>query len=191
MEENDPNKLAFPEDLEALLREDKPAESPAAPAEETAAEEAGPSTEAETEVPQVEARTYSRTAAREQAMKGEPARKGEGGAKAAICYLGGWITGLLIFMTEKDSAFIRFHAIQSLLWSVSALFIWLILGIIYAVVGISLAESSLRLISVLVGLLFAGWGIVNFLLYFYMMYKAFTGEWYKLPMLGDKAEELS
>lgn len=191
MEENDPNKLTFPKDLEELLREDKPAESPAAQAGETATEEAESPTEAETEAPQVEARTYSRVAAREQAMRGEPARKGEGGAKAAVCYLGGWLTGLLIFMTEKESQFIRFHAIQSLLWSVSALFVWLVLGIIYAVVGISLAESSLRFISVLVGLLFAGWGIINFLLYFYMMYKAFTGEWYKLPMLGDKAEELS
>lgn len=185
LEENDQDKLSFPEDLDEQLGASRPTES--------AAVEEPKSAEGEQEAgtPEVEIRSYSRMAAREKTSAGAPVRKGEGGAKAAFCYFGGWFTGLLIFMTEKENSFIRFHALQSLLWSVSALFVWLLIGVLCGFMGITLERSDLRILTVIPLILFFGWGLVNLGLWFFMMVKAFAGEWYKIPWLGDKAEELS
>ena len=32
-----------------------------------------------------------------------------------LCYLVGWITGLIFFLIEKENKFVRFHALQSLI----------------------------------------------------------------------------
>lgn len=202
MEENEESKLSFPEDLEELLRESKAAESTIQESKEEPApsEEVTPAPEepAESEMPHLETRSYSRTEARKKARAQDRASavasapKGEGGLKAAVCYLGGWVSGLIVFMTEKDSPFIRFHAIQSLLWSVSALFILLVLLILTFGSGIVLELSPLRpLVYIPLLLVTIAWTIGNFVLYVNLMVKAFSGEWYKLPVLGDKAEELS
>ncbi|MBM3150360.1 MAG: hypothetical protein FJZ88_10120, partial [Chloroflexi bacterium] len=32
-----------------------------------------------------------------------------------LCYVLGWVTGLIFFLIEKDSKFVRFHAMQSII----------------------------------------------------------------------------
>jgi len=32
-----------------------------------------------------------------------------------LCYIGGWITGIIFLVLEKENKFVRFHALQSLL----------------------------------------------------------------------------
>lgn len=89
-----------------------------------------------------------------------------------LCYLVGVFSGLVFFIIEKESRFVRFHALQSLI-TFGALFV---LYIVLAWIPFG------GIISMLVGLL-------QFVLWAFMMYKAYQGEMFKLPIVGDIAEK--
>ena len=91
----------------------------------------------------------------------------------ALAYLLGPITGILFLVVEKDSKFVRFHAMQSTI----------------TFGGIFVLQVLLNLVP------FIGWligGLVLFplsvLLWAFLMFKAFSGDKFKLPTVGDMAE---
>lgn len=90
-----------------------------------------------------------------------------------LCYLGGWITGIIFFIIEKENKIVRFHAVQSIAVSVVLIVVYFILGLI-PIIG--------WLIMPLVG-------IVSFILWIFLMLKAYQGKMYKLPVIGDFAEK--
>jgi uncharacterized membrane protein len=87
-----------------------------------------------------------------------------------LCYVLGWITGIIFLLLEKDSEFVRFHAMQSLITFLGLGILALILGYISG------------MLSMLIGL-------VELVLWILGMYKAYKGEMYKFPVIGDIAEE--
>jgi uncharacterized membrane protein len=91
-----------------------------------------------------------------------------------LCYVAGWITGIIFFVLEQRNKFVRFHAAQSIV----------VFGII------TVAGTVLGLIPV-VGVAFS-WiiGIIGFIVWIIMIVKASSGEWYKLPWAGDVAEKM-
>jgi uncharacterized membrane protein len=91
-----------------------------------------------------------------------------------LCYIAGWITGIIFFVLEQRNRFVRFHAAQSIV----------VFGII------TVAGTVLGLIPV-VGVAFS-WiiGIIGFIVWIIMIVKASSGEWYKLPWAGDVAEKM-
>jgi uncharacterized membrane protein len=91
-----------------------------------------------------------------------------------LCYIAGWITGIIFFVLEQRNRFVRFHAAQSIV----------VFGII------TVAGTVLGLIPV-VGVGFS-WtiGIIGFIVWVIMIVKASSGEWYKLPWAGDVAEKM-
>ncbi len=86
---------------------------------------------------------------------------------ALLSYVVGWITGLIFFLIEKDSKFVKFHAMQSII-----------------TFG---ACSILSFIPVV------NWfiGIIALVLWILLMVKAYRGEKFKLPFIGDLAEKWS
>ena len=84
-----------------------------------------------------------------------------------LCYVVGWITGLIFFLIEKDNKFVKFHAMQSIITFGACT----ILGFIPIV----------------------NWfiGIVALVLWILLMIKAYQGEKFKLPVIGDLAEKWS
>ena len=86
-----------------------------------------------------------------------------------LCYLGWWITAIIFLILEKDNEFVRFHAMQSLIT----------FGILFV---ISLAFSWVFFVG------FILWGL-SVILWVVLMYKAYQGEQYKLPVIGDIAEK--
>lgn len=96
-----------------------------------------------------------------------------------LCYLFGWLTGIIFFIIEKDP-FVRFHAMQSILTfgGVSA---------VYILISILLPVGLWRLWFVfhLLGNLL--W-LASIILWVLLMVKAYQGERYKLPVVGDLAE---
>lgn len=92
-----------------------------------------------------------------------------------ICYALTFITGILFLVLEKDNRFVRFHALQSILF-----------GAFFFVAN-----------TVLSAIPFFGWilslllGLLGFVLWLFLMFKAFSGAMYKLPWLGDWAEKAS
>ena len=90
-----------------------------------------------------------------------------------LCYVVGWITGIIFLVLEKENQFVRFHALQSILTFLPLSVIALLLGWIPFVGWV---------LAVLV------W-ILTFILWIVLMFKAYRGEKYKLPIAGDIAEK--
>jgi len=91
-----------------------------------------------------------------------------------LCYVAGWITGIIFFVLEQRNKFVRFHAAQSIVAFGTITVAGIILGLI-PVVGV--AFSSII-------------GIIGFIVWIIMIVKASSGEWYKLPWAGDVAEKI-
>ena len=90
-----------------------------------------------------------------------------------LCYLIGWVTGLIFILIEKENRYVRFHAMQSLITFGG-------LTVLFMVIGY-LPVMGWGLIPVL--------GIVQLVLWILLMVKAYQGEQFKLPVIGDLAEK--
>lgn len=90
----------------------------------------------------------------------------------ALCYLFGWITGVIFLLIAPQNSFIRFHAWQSI--AVSLVLI--------------LASLLARIIPVLGIMLLPIIGIAGLALWIFLMLKAYQGQKYKLPFVGEFAE---
>ena len=90
-----------------------------------------------------------------------------------LCYAAGWITGLIFFLIEKENKFVRFHAMQSMMVFGGLTVLFMVLGFI-PFVG-----------WMLMPVLF----IAQLILWVLLMVKAYQGETFKLPMVGDLAEK--
>ena len=96
-----------------------------------------------------------------------------------LCYVAGWVSGLVFFLIEKDSKFVKFHAMQSIITFVPLMIVWLVVrGIFYLIPFVGWVITSL------VGVLFL-------VLWIVLMIKAYQGEKFKLPVIGDLAEKWS
>lgn len=93
--------------------------------------------------------------------------------EAVLCYIGSWVTGIIFLFLEKENKFVRFHAMQSLVTFI-ALFI---IGVVVQIIP---------LIGGFISFIFTP---VGFILWLFMMYKAYQGELFKLPYAGDFSEE--
>jgi uncharacterized membrane protein len=94
-------------------------------------------------------------------------------AASALCYLLVWITGIIFYLLEKDNRMVKFHALQSLIT-------FLPLNILYWIVG-GILWGIGYVVSIILG-------IIMFILWIVLMIKAYQGEMYKLPVVGDIAE---
>jgi uncharacterized membrane protein len=87
-----------------------------------------------------------------------------------LCYF--FIIGLIFLFVEKESRFIRFHALQSVFLAIALILINIVLGFI-------------PIIGVIASLLLS---LLAFVLMIFMMYQAYHGNYYKLPFIGDMVE---
>jgi uncharacterized membrane protein len=99
----------------------------------------------------------------------------EANIAALLCYLAGWITGLIFYLVEKENKFVRFHAMQS----------------IVTFGGLSVIMTVLSFIPIIGWILLPLAGLLWFVLWIVLMVKAFKGEKIKLPFAGDIAEKNS
>jgi uncharacterized membrane protein len=93
--------------------------------------------------------------------------------EAALSYVLGWITGLIFFLLEKDDKFVRFHALQSLITFLALHVVAIFFGII-------------PFIGRVFGSLISIAGIIVWIV---CIIKAYQGEKFKLPIVGDIAEK--
>jgi uncharacterized membrane protein len=83
---------------------------------------------------------------------------------AALSYAGVWITGLVFFLLEKDNQFVRFHALQSIVF----------FGTL----------TILSLIPVVGWLLSPILWIFGFVVWLICLVKAYQGEEFLIPLIG-------
>ena len=103
---------------------------------------------------------------------------------AALSYLLGAITGVIFLYVEPYSRddFVRFHARQSIIFSIAWFAVQIIAGVFIAV----MPQPISRLLHFLLSIFNIGIAIFWVIL----MYKAYSGERYRLPELADWAENL-
>ncbi len=96
-----------------------------------------------------------------------------------LSYVLGWLTGIIFFIIEKDP-FVRFHAMQSILTfgglTCVSIVLWIVLPL-----GLWRLWAVFQLLNTLVWL-------ASLVLWVLLMVKAYQGERFKLPLVGDMAE---
>ncbi len=103
---------------------------------------------------------------------------------AALSYVLSIITGIIFFVIEKENKYVRFHAMQAILFGAAWIILWIVLGIV------SLALVFVPVIGWIINaVIYLGLGLGGFILWLFLMYKAYQGERFKLPVIGDIAEK--
>ena len=97
-----------------------------------------------------------------------------------LCYLLGFVTGLLFLLLEPDRRFVRFHAFQSIAFSV----VWFGLSIAAGI--ITFVPFIGPLINALASLVLGAGGLV---VWVYLMWQAYRGRETQLPWVGQWARE--
>jgi len=90
----------------------------------------------------------------------------------ALAYVLGPVTGIFFLVTSKDP-FVKFHAMQSTV-------VFVVMFVLQWALGITIILFPL---SALIG-------IVSFVLWLVLIYKAWQGDMWKVPVLGKVAENL-
>jgi len=102
-----------------------------------------------------------------------------------LAYILGFITGIIFLVLEpyKNDKFVRFHAFQSIFYSVVVIgfhILWSILTGILGILTLGFLGLLMVMLSLVISLVFFGYAI-------FMMYKAYQNVLYKAPIIGDLA----
>ena len=89
--------------------------------------------------------------------------------EAALTYLFGWITGLIFLLLEKDNKKIRFHAMQSII-----------------VFGVCTLATMIPVVGWMLSPIV--W-LAAFILWLVLIIKAYQGEDFVVPVLGEFAKK--
>ncbi len=102
---------------------------------------------------------------------------------AALCYALGLVTGILFLVIApyNQNPTIRFHAFQSIFVHLAWIVVWIGYGIVSAAMPFALHFLA-TLLSLVVGL-------GGFLMWLFLMWKAYQGEKVVLPVVGPIAEQ--
>ncbi len=90
-----------------------------------------------------------------------------------LCYVLGWISGLVFILIEQNNKFVRFHAMQSI--------------IVFSV--LTVASFILGWIPFIGGFIGFVIGALGLALWIVLIVKAYQGTRYKLPWAGNLAEK--
>ncbi|MFD0590242.1 DUF4870 domain-containing protein [Paenibacillus sp. GCM10027627] len=89
-----------------------------------------------------------------------------------LCYLLGFISGFVFLALEKQSRFVKFHALQSI-------------AVFVAIVAINLVFGFIPIIGTIISILLTP---LTFILWIALMLLALQGKTFKIPFVGDWAE---
>lgn len=92
----------------------------------------------------------------------------------------GWIGGLIMYLTQKNPE-VRFHAAQSILTFGGLSILSLLLNVVFPFAGL----TGLGLLALLSGLLW----LASVVLWILLSIKGYQLEHFKLPVVGDIAEQ--
>ena len=100
-----------------------------------------------------------------------------------LSYILGWITGLIFFLIDKRP-FVRFHAAQSILLSIAIFVVYF---------GVAIGFGIFRMIGLGFFALFIYpiIGLAVFVLWIFLMYKAYQHEKFMLPVIGGIAQNMA
>jgi uncharacterized membrane protein len=101
-----------------------------------------------------------------------------------LCYICMPITSIVFMLMEKENKDVQFHAWQGTTFGVAWIVVVVALNIITMILG-SIASILGVIMSILVPVL----GLAVFVLWIICLVKAYQGERWKIPYIGDFAEK--
>ncbi|MEA2055550.1 MAG: DUF4870 domain-containing protein [Candidatus Thermoplasmatota archaeon] len=113
-----------------------------------------------------------------------------------LCYVLTWLTGIIFYLVEKENKTVRFHALQSTLTFIPLTILGWVLGFIGAPSvsyggGYGWYGTGVTVNPGIPALIWASYGIwaLTVILWIVFVIKAYQGEKFKLPIIGDIAEK--
>ena|SRR5436190_20511054 len=113
---------------------------------------------------------------------------------AMLCYIAnflcclGLVLAIVFLFTEKDNRFVKFHAVQSLFLCALQIAVGIVVGILGALLSIVLNMVDMALLA---WILMIGLRLLLFAIFIVLWIiggmKAYGGQWYKLPIIGNLA----
>jgi uncharacterized membrane protein len=100
-----------------------------------------------------------------------------------LCYLFGWISGLIFLLIDKRP-FVRFHGAQAIAFNIAVIPVWIVIAILVFII------AHVPVIGLLSVALFPLFAFTVFATWIFLMYKAFSHEKFKLPVIGDMVEKM-
>lgn len=102
---------------------------------------------------------------------------------AALAYLAGPLSGIVILFAERSNRFVRFHAWQAII-GLGGLGLVAVLLLLSAFLGLFVSPAMFKTLYGLSGVMAAAW----LLIWAICLVKAFGGSVWKLPLVGGMAE---
>ena len=113
---------------------------------------------------------------------------------AMLCYIAnflcclGVILSIVFLVTEKENRFVKFHALQALFLAAAQIVVGIIVSMLGLLLNFALDTAGLGILSFFVIL---GLRLILLLIFVIVWLvagiKAYGGQWYKLPLIGDLA----
>lgn len=104
----------------------------------------------------------------------------------ALSYLLGALTGVVFLVLDVERAYVRFHAAQSIVFSVAWVGAWLVMLVLGAVL------SVIPFVGALAGALLSfALTVTGFGLWVVLMIRAYRGEEWEVPWIGPYARRLA
>jgi uncharacterized membrane protein len=107
---------------------------------------------------------------------------------AALTYVLTWVTGIIFLLVEKENKTVRFHAMQSILVFLPIQILVWILGALIGALAYGVGGYGVVGVWAIIGLIITLIWIAMFVLWLFLMYKAYIGEKFKVPIVGNIAE---
>lgn len=107
-----------------------------------------------------------------------------------VCYLG-IVYSIIVLVTDKTNKLPRFHAVQSLVLTVSLVILMIVLYIAMFIGVFVDAAIGLPIISGIAGLIMLVLSLAALVFMIIAAVKAYGGELYKIPVIGNLAEKYS
>ena len=117
---------------------------------------------------------------------------------AALSYI--WIVGVIFYLLEKENRFLRFHAMQSILFGIANSLIMMVLAVIalvltfaFGIGGAMIGGTLGSIVSLLIWLMWMLFWVIGLALFatlIFLALKAYQGQKFKLPIIGKMAENI-
>jgi|HubBroStandDraft_6_1064221.scaffolds.fasta_scaffold16525_1 uncharacterized membrane protein len=105
-----------------------------------------------------------------------------------LCYVFGWISGLIFLLIDKRP-FVKFHGAQSIALNIALVIVW-IGYVIFSFILTAITVAMHVPIGFLSFFLFPLIGLAFLAIWIFMMFKAYNHEKYKLPVIGNIVEKM-
>ncbi len=114
----------------------------------------------------------------------------------ALSYVFGFVSGLIVYLLERDNPFARFHAAQSIALTGAFAVLYIALSVFgTTVTAITYTSTSAfivgSLVSLVIGLVWLGITLGGFDLWVYLIVRTYQGNTPRVPVVASIADRLA